>query len=235
MATVTCRSERARTTPLRRARSVSKTKRTCPRTEATAAPAGLELPEQTDAEWIARVRAGDEEAARALVQRLYPTIIKSIRCRLPRRTSEEDLVQAVFAKIFKKLGQFSGNVPLEHWVSRIAINTCLDQISHEIIRPELRIGDLSENEQAVLEHLSSTTEDLPGDRASAARELLDRLLTRLRPDERLVVTLLHIEEQSTEQISRLTGWSVSHVKVKAFRTRNKMRQIWKTLLNSERI
>src|SRR5438046_5651654 len=76
-----------------------------------------------DEAWIAKVRAGDEDAARALIQRLYPTVIKLIRCRLPRRTSEEDLAQTVFAKIFCKLDQFSGRVPLEHWVSRIVVNT----------------------------------------------------------------------------------------------------------------
>src|ERR1044071_4513262 len=54
-----------------------------------------------EATLIARVRAGDEDAARLMVDRLYPTIIKSIRCHLPRRTSEEDLAQAIFAKVFK--------------------------------------------------------------------------------------------------------------------------------------
>ena len=34
----------------------------------------------------------------------------------------------IFIKIFQKLSQFSGKVPLEHWVSRVAINTCLNQI-----------------------------------------------------------------------------------------------------------
>src|SRR5262245_53552479 len=43
---------------------------------------------------------GQEDGGHALVERLYPTIVKSVRGRLPRRTSEEDLVQAVFAKIF---------------------------------------------------------------------------------------------------------------------------------------
>src|SRR4051794_14374831 len=76
-----------------------------------------------DALWLAKVRGGDEDAARALVRRLYPTVIKLVRARPSRRTSEEDLAQIVFAKIFAKLNQFSGGVPLEHWVSRIVVNT----------------------------------------------------------------------------------------------------------------
>jgi RNA polymerase sigma factor (sigma-70 family) len=196
-------------------------------------PSAAAAGEFDDGDWISRVQAGDEEAARALVHRLYPTVVRSIRCRLPRRTSEEDVVQAVFAKIFKKLGQFSGRVPLEHWVSRIAVNTCLDQIKQESVRPELRMGDLSEEESAVVEHLTVTNDELPSGRQNAARELLARLLLELKPDERMVITLLHIEERSTQQVSRLTGWSISLVKVKAFRARNKLRKLWRTLLNGE--
>ena len=54
-------------------------------TPAPAAEAGFE-----DARCIDRIRDGDDEAARELVQRLYPTVIKIVRCRLPRRTLEED-------------------------------------------------------------------------------------------------------------------------------------------------
>src|SRR5688500_8965658 len=69
---------------------------------------------------LKRVRCGDEYAARSLIQHLYPLVIKLVRSHLPRRTSEEDLAQTVFMKMFANLDQYSGTVPLEHWVSRIA-------------------------------------------------------------------------------------------------------------------
>jgi RNA polymerase sigma-70 factor (ECF subfamily) len=188
----------------------------------------------SDTAWIAEVRAGNEDAARALVQRLYPTVMKSVRCHLPRRTSEEDLAQAVFVKIFRKLDQFSGLVPLEHWVSRIAVNTCLNQLQHESLRPELRMSDLSEEQEAVVNHLASTVQDLPGDQSRAARELVEQLLARLKPEDRLVITLLHLEERSTAEVSRLTGWSVTVVKVRAFRARHRMREVYRTLFQHER-
>src|SRR6201984_491635 len=90
----------------------------------------------------------DEEAARALGGRLYPLVAKMVRSHRPRRTAEEDLCQMIFIKIFQKLSQFSGKVPLEHWVSRIAVNTCLSQIEAEKGPPELRHADLSEEEEA---------------------------------------------------------------------------------------
>jgi RNA polymerase sigma-70 factor (ECF subfamily) len=186
-----------------------------------------------EAELIVRVRSGDETAANTLIGMLYPKILKCIRNHLPRRTSEEDLVQAVFARIFKKLGQFSGAVPLEHWVSRIAVNTCLSQLKHESRRPELRMGDLSEEQEAVVQNLSCVGESEPGDGGSAARELLDKLVGRLKPDDRLIITLLHLEERSVEEISRTTGWAVSCVKVKAFRARHRLRKLLDTLLEGQ--
>jgi RNA polymerase sigma factor (sigma-70 family) len=190
--------------------------------------------EADDARWVAQVRAGDEEAARALVRRLYPLVIRLIRCRLPRRATEEDLAQTVFAKIFSKLDQFSGCVPLEHWVSRIVVNTCFNQLRHEMVRPELRMSDLSGEEENVVQQLASAETDLPDSCRAAARELVEKLLKRLTPDERLVVTLLHLEEKSVRQICHVTGWSSAAVKVRAFRARQKMRRLWKTLLAGER-
>src|ERR1700746_1677 len=112
----------------------------------------------------------DDAAARELVHRLYPLVAKMVRLQRPRRTSEEDLCQMIFIKIFQKLSQFSGKVPLEHWVSRIAVNTCLNQIESERIRPELRQADLSEEEQAVVENLATSADDLAPDRQLASRQ-----------------------------------------------------------------
>src|SRR6185295_2714060 len=128
----------------------------------------------------------------------------------------EDLVQVVFSKIFHKLHQFSGRVPLEHWVSRIAINTCIKQLKHETVRPELRLSDLSHEEEALVQQIAFTECDFSDQQRNAAQDLLQKLLQRLKADQCLVITLLHLEERSVRQVSRITGWSASLVKVKAF-------------------
>jgi RNA polymerase sigma-70 factor (ECF subfamily) len=177
---------------------------------------------------IERIRKGDEEAAACLVERLRPTILKCIRRRLPRWAGEEDLMQTVFAKVFSHLDQFSGSVPLEHWVARIAINTSLNYIDYESVRPELRMSDLSEEQEAVLLNRVSPGEDC--ENRGYAREALELLLAQLKPQERMLVVLLHIEQRSTREISKMTGLSISLVKVKAFRTRHKMRRLGRRLL-----
>ncbi len=174
---------------------------------------------------VAQVRAGDEDAARTLMQRLHPLVLKLVRAHLPRRTSEEDLVQTVFMKIFSRLDTFSGTVPLEHWVARVAVNACLNQLDRERVRPELRWADLSEEQEEVLTNLAQSNDELPGTQSHAARELVSKLLERLGPEDRLVVTLLHLEERSVEEISHVTGWSQGMIKVRAFRARHRMRKL----------
>ena len=173
---------------------------------------------------VAAARRHDETAARTLVRHLYPLVLKLVHSHRPRRTDEEDLCQMIFMKIFQKLSQFSGKVPLEHWVSRVAINTCLNQIQAEKVRPEFRHADLSDEEVAVVQNLAATAEELGPDRSFAARDLVERLLTALKPAERLVIDLLYLQQRSVTEIQALTGWGSSLVKVRAFRARQKMKQ-----------
>ena len=176
------------------------------------------------AELVQAALRHDDEAARELVRRLYPLVAKMVRSHRPRRTSEEDLCQMIFIKVFQKLGQFSGKVPLEHWVSRVAVNTCLSQIESERIRPELRHADLSEEEQAVVENLATATDELAPDRQFASRELIEHLFQFLKPVERLVIDLLYLQGRSVEEIHQITGLGAAAIKVRAFRARQKMKK-----------
>ena len=180
-------------------------------------------------ELVAAVLQQDESAARELVRRLYPLVAKLVRAHRPVRTAEEDLCQMIFIKILQKLSQFSGAVPLEHWVSRIAVNTCLNQIQAEKARPELREADLSEEQAVVIRNLATTTGELAPDQSFASRQLVDHLMNALQPAERLVIDLLYLQQQSVAEIRRVTGWSAALVKIRAFRARQKMKRLLTTM------
>jgi RNA polymerase sigma-70 factor (ECF subfamily) len=140
----------------------------------------------------------------------------------------------IFIKVMQKLNQFSGKVPLEHWVSRIAINTCINQIQAEKARPELREADLSEDQAAVVRNLAATTGELAPDQRFASRELVEHLMNALQPAERLVIDLLYLQQQTVAEIQRVTGWSGALVKVRAFRARQKMKKRMATMSAKER-
>ena len=184
-------------------------------------------------ELVAAVLREDENAARELVRILYPLVAKLVRAHRPVRSAEEDLCQMIFIRVLQKLSQFSGKVPLEHWVSRIAVNTCINQIQSEKARPELREADLSEEQVAVINNLAATTGELAPDESFASRQLVEHLMTALKPTERLVIDLLYLQQHSVAEIRRLTGWSGALVKVRAFRARAKMKQLLSNLTAQE--
>lgn len=173
---------------------------------------------------LERVRRRDEDAASELVNHLYPLVIKIVRSHLPWRMSEEDLAQDIYLKIFANMGQYRGEVPFEHWVSRVAVTTCLDRLRFQKRRPELRWADLSEPEAEALQ-ATTAAEDKghPAD-GMGARELVEKLLQQLSPEDRLVLTLLDMEQKSVAEIQKLTGWNQSAIKVRAFRARRKLRK-----------
>ena len=183
---------------------------------------------------LERVRQRDQVASRQLVEHLYPLVIRIVRSHLPRRVAEEDLAQDIFLKMFTRLAQYQGNVPFPHWVSRIAVTTCIDQLRAQKRRPEFRWADLSENEAEVLDAVLTDERDVtPGD-AMEARELVHKLLDQLKPNDRLVIQLLDLEQKTIAEISAETGWNQTLVKVRAFRARRKLQKLFQELQNKEK-
>jgi len=178
-------------------------------------------------ECVRRVSGGDMVAAEQLVAHLQPLVRRWVRNHLPRRESEEDLMQEVFLKLLQKVGSYQARpgVPFEHWVSRLAVRTCLDALRAERSRPEWRMADLGEGEQEWLDYLMQRNADVPEERDREAKGIVTRLLAQLSPPDRLVLTLLDLEERSTLEIAQMTGWSRPMVKMRAMRARRKLREV----------
>ncbi len=174
---------------------------------------------------LERVRQRDQTAARELVEHLYPLVIRIVLSKLPWRESEEDLTQEIFLKMFSKLDQYQGSVPFEHWVSRIAVNHCLNALRAQKNRPEWRWADLTEEQANALDAVTtSPSEDPHPAQTIAARELVDRLLHTLHQRDQLLIRLLELEERSIEEVKQITGWSATLIRVRAFRARRKLNQ-----------
>ena len=177
-----------------------------------------------DKAWLQRVRENDPEASQELITELFPLVMKIVRGHLPRRMDPEDLAQIVFIKIFQKIEQYHGDAPFPHWVSRIAVNTCLNELRSEKARPELRWADLGEEQAEALERVLDRSSAAPIDQDVATRDLADRLLETLPPRDRLILTLLDLEERSVADVAEMTGSPEPVVKVRAFRARRKLRK-----------
>jgi RNA polymerase sigma-70 factor (ECF subfamily) len=176
------------------------------------------------AECLERIARGDRDAALELVQHTQPLVLKLVRAHRSRQHAEQDLVQEVYLTVFAKLDRYRplDGVPFEHWLARVAVHACRDVLRAERRRPACRV--LSPQESEWLATLTDERE-APADSALAAFDLVERLLAELRPDDRLVLTWLDLEQRSVDEVARLTGWSRTLVKVRAFRARRRLRSV----------
>lgn len=162
--------------------------------------------------------AEDDEAFATLVRR-YRSRVFGIAGRFARNDHElDDVCQEIFIKAYRNLGRYRGDAPFEHWLSRIAVRACYD-----LLRKTRR-----ERENVSLDSLNVTLTDINADKfvgESEVRELIEFAMRQLNEKDRLVITLLEIEEKSVREVATLTAWSESNVKVRAFRARQELKKI----------
>jgi len=177
-----------------------------------------------DASVIAAIREGDTERFAFLVTKYQPRVFATARRYARRQDEVEDIVQEVFIKAFERLDSFRGDAPFEHWLMRLAVRTCFDFLRRHQRNREDSAADLSPEVENWIEAFAASPEAASTDSA-AAQALVTCVLEQLSPAARLVITLLEIEERSVREISELTGWSQTLVKVRAFRARAEMRKV----------
>jgi len=159
---------------------------------------------------------GDEDSYVRLVRR-YETQITNLMWRFSRDTAVcEELVQDVFVEVYFSLKSYRGKAPLLHWLRKIGV----------------RVGYRYWKEQAktkafmpLQEFDAIEAEETDAFDPSAAAEILHALLARLPAADRLVLTLMYFEQCSTKEIAVRMGWSRAMVKMRALRSRKKLKTI----------
>jgi len=166
------------------------------------------------------------------VRRFEPQVRRLVRAHRPRAVPEDDLVQDVFLAVFSHLDRYQARdgIPFEHWLSRLTINLCRDAL-----RSERRRRPAPALSHEALQWIGSLVADPapPVDEVIAARTAVEALLAELSPDDRLLLTLLSLEERSLEEVAALTGRSRTVLKVRAFRARRRLQQAARRLLTAE--
>ncbi len=177
-----------------------------------------------DTELVARVRAGSEAAFEELFNRHRRRVAFIINRFFTRREQVEDVVQDTFVKAFFALDSFGGahDKSFPAWLARIATNAAYDELRRTARRHE---SELTEEETSHLEaNLRAEGEGSDIENTLISRDLANKLLARLDPEDRLVLTLLNGEEATVKEVAELTGWSIAKVKVRAHRARSALRR-----------
>jgi RNA polymerase sigma-70 factor (ECF subfamily) len=172
--------------------------------------------------------AGDEAAFEQLFERHRRRVGRIVGRFFNRPERIEEIVQEIFVKLYFALGDYSTErgPSFAAWLSRIAINSCYDQLRRARRRPESSITDITEDEVSHLRsRLRAGSYAADAESETISRDLANKLLARLSADDRLVLVLLEAEDMSVREIASHTGWTISKVKVRAHRARAALRRV----------
>ncbi len=179
----------------------------------------ISLEELPDESLVESAKSGEDEAFAELVRRHKRKVLR-LASRYAKDTGElDDIAQDIFIKIYRNLGGYRKEAPFEHWLTKVAISACYD-----FLRKKKNAG-----RDVPLEDVEYSL-SVPADEgkkleALQAKEMLDKALSKLKPMERIVITLLELEERPVKEIAVITGLSESNIKVRAFRARKALKKI----------
>lgn len=176
---------------------------------------------------IRRIVQGEIDLFAEIIDRYQRHVARIVGRHVPRdRVSE--VAHDVFVRAYGSLRQFAGSAPFEHWLAGIAVRTCYDYW-RAVKRDEIPVSALTGEHQQWIERaltVQSESDFRQEARGREAREVLDWGLRQLSPENRLVLTLVHLEGHSIREAAQLLGWSVVNVKVRAYRARRALRKLF---------
>lgn len=167
--------------------------------------------EQTDASLVERAQHGDRAAFAALVER-YQQPLGSYLWRLSRdRDLALDLTQETLLRAYRSIGAMPAGLQARPWLYRIATNLAYDEFRRQRRFRRLPIG--------AREHLATQDESVPIEE----RELVQRALARLRPNDQAVLLLCAVEQLSYREVGAILHCSSEAVRKQFTRAKERFR------------
>ena len=165
----------------------------------------------TDAELLAAHRAGDVEAFGRLVgrhtDRMWGVAVRT----LGHRDDAADAVQEALLAALRGAGSFRGEASVRTWLNRIVVNTCIDRMRRDRVRPTVPLPPW----------------ELPDRATDPATRLTTRMavtdaLALLPPEQRLAVVLVDMEGWALTEVAEATEAPVGTVKSRCSRGRARL-------------
>ena len=194
----------------------------------------------TDADLVALLRAGDEEAISQLVERWSPTMFRLARSFVDSPQSAEDVVQEAWLGMLSGLARFEGRSSLRTWTFTILVNRARTRGAREartVPQPPLATrgepnaddwfpgpGDEAARTWSSIDVASRW--DTAPESAVLSREALlqlDRAVSALPSRQRQVVTMRDVVGMSAEEVCAALGISAANQRVLLHRARAALR------------
>jgi RNA polymerase sigma-70 factor, ECF subfamily len=172
---------------------------------------------------VRRVQAKDEMAFREIVERYQTKVFSIIYGILRNHNDAEDIAQQVFAKIYFSIGNFDFRSSLLTWIYKITVNECYDYLRKKRVRKLVYESDFSEEDALQMENSNTAVDaNVPVDMTLERQDLLLKLLSKVSEEDRMLMLLKEVEGHSVEELAQMTGMNENTIKVKLFRTRQKL-------------
>ncbi|OPY81487.1 MAG: ECF RNA polymerase sigma-E factor [Syntrophorhabdus sp. PtaU1.Bin153] len=186
----------------------------------------------SDAVYIDRVLRGDRNAFAFILKKYKMYVLKIVNRHVPYEDAEE-VAHDAFVRIYESLAKFTGPEGFRQWMAAITTRTCYDYWRRAYRSKEVTMSSFGEEHQEWLERVLSDTPESSLEEIGAeaeARDLLNWVLGKLTPEDRMVLELVYMEGLSVREVADLLGWSVANVKIRSFRSRAKLRKLLKGLV-----
>lgn len=169
---------------------------------------------------VRRAQAGELDAFDALVEKYQPSMTAMLYRFAPVRADLEDLVQETFVRAWRGLAPWRPERPFLYWLKRVAANVGLEFHRRRERTPFARIAEPEQHPLESIAEDSGVQENV-----RHAVEETQFILSQLPPEDRTLLTLLHLDEMPLAEIAEHFGWSRANAKIKAFRARHRLRSL----------
>ena len=176
-----------------------------------------------DVELIQRVLGGDENAFATLVRKYQKPVHALVWRKVGDFHIAEEITQDAFLKAYKELATLKKPHRFARWLSVIATRGCIAWLR----KKRLFTQSLEDTSHAQLEkatysgYVIQENEQMT---AEAQREVVEKLLAKLRDKERTVITLHYFGEMTHEEISEFLGTSVGTIKSRLRRAQQRLKR-----------
>jgi len=186
------------------------------------------MKQDDDLYYIDAVKKGNVQAFSFLVDK-YQKMVYTLALKLMRKPEEaEEMAQDTFIKAFQKIDTYEGKSKFSTWLYSITYNACISELRKRRVEfssiDDRQISD--QDEMKMHDYYRETKKE-------DQEKYLNLAMGKLPEDDQVLVTLYYYENQSMDEISQITGLTVSNIKVKIFRARKRMYTLLHEMLKEE--
>jgi RNA polymerase sigma-70 factor (ECF subfamily) len=201
-----------------------------------------------EAELLEALRAGDEDAFRALVREYQPSLVRVARIYVPTQAAAEEVAAETWLAVLNGLSRFEGRSSLRTWIFRILTNIAKTRavrdgrtLPFSALADPGRVPEPAVDADRFLDsdhprwpgHWAVKPQAWPEEALLAAetRERLTEAIEALPATQRAVISLRDVEGWSSEEVRNALDLSETNQRVLLHRARSKVRAALESYLD----